>query len=252
MEDKEFLLEQFNDRLDDLTFSWRYFFIVAGFLLVSYTLLRLLKRYLGIRNSFGKYQKGIESTIYHILLIYEPMVLLVLTSIFVMINPVFHGLMALILIIFGFTHIRSYFHGRVILFNNAVKTDREIRTNNLQGIIAKKERLGLKIKTIEGVHFVAYSDLTRDGYMLLSGEDISGFYELMIEPKEFDEKQNYIHQLTDQLAIVPYLDWTHKPEITIDETHKIKARVVVKDDNHVNDLIALINDWDYYCKILKK
>ncbi len=251
MEDKEFLLEQINEKLEGFTFSWRYFFIVAAFLLISYTLLRLLKRYLAIGNLFGKYQKGIESTVYNILLVYEPMVVLILTSIFVMINPAFHGLIVLMLVIFGFTHIRSYFNGRVILFNDAVKTDREIKTNKLQGIIAKKERLGLQIKTLEGVHFVRYSDLVRDGYMLLSGEDISGFYELIIQPKAFDDKLNYIQELTDQLAVVPYLDWTHKPEITIEENQKIKARIVVKDDNHVNDLIALINDWDYSCKILK-
>jgi len=86
-----------------------------------------------------------------------------------------------------------------------------------------------------------------DGYMLLSGEEVGGFYQLNIQPNEPDEKIDYSTQLLDLLTTTPYLDWNHRPQLlpSKDTSKTIKARVVVKEESHLHDLITLIQEWGY-------
>lgn len=232
-------------------FSWSEFLFVGATLFAVYFVLRITQRFLDIRQLLGRFQRPVKQVVTYFLLVFEPLVVLLLGSAFLMINPIYHGLLLGLIMIFAYSHMRNYVNGRVMQFNSSFTIGREIRTRNLIGIIDRKDRLGLQIKTVKGVHFVSYSQLIKDSYMLLSGDDISGFYELLIVPNEPNEKFNYETKLIDSLSAVPYLDWNHKPEITIDENYNIKARVVVKDEQHLHDLVKLIQGWNYSCKILK-
>ena len=236
---------------DKAAFSWSEFLFVGAVLFAIYFLLRVVQRFLGIRELFGRFQRPIKIVVLYFLLVFEPIVILLLSSAFLMINPIYHGLLLGLIMLFFYSHIKNYVNGRVMQFNASFTIGREIRTERLEGIIDKKDRLGLQIKTAKGVHFVSYSQLIKDSYMLLSGEDISGFYDLQIIPKEPNAKYNYEAKLIDFLSTVPYLDWNHKPEISINEDYEIKARVVVKDERHLHDLVKLIQGWNYSCKILK-
>lgn len=232
-------------------FSWSEFLFVGATLFAVYFILRISQRFLTISQPFGRFQRPIKMFVTYFLLVFEPLVILLLSSAFLMINPIYHGLLLGLIMLFAYAHMKNYVNGRVMQFNTSFTVGREIRTEKLEGIIDRKGRLGLQIKTAQGVHFVSYSQLIKDSYMLLSGDDISGFYELLIIPNLPNEKYNYETRLIDSLSSVPYLDWNHKPEITVESDYKIKARIVVKDENHLHDLVKLIQDWNYSCTILK-
>jgi hypothetical protein len=236
---------------DKATFSWSEFLFLGAILIAAYFLLQLIKRFLRITQSFGNYRRVIKTVVDNTLLIFEPAVILLLATAFIMLNPIYNGLLLALVVLFGFLHIRNYVHGRIIQSNNALTIGRQIKISNLEGIVHQIERLGLKIKTAKGVHYMNYAHIVKTGYILLSADDISGFYELLIQPKTPDERVNYEAELTDYLSTVPYLDWHHKPEITVANDYQIKARVMIKDESHLQELLDLINGWDYSCKILK-
>lgn len=247
-EEKMSLIERLYNKA---AFSWSEFLFVGATLFAVYFILRVVQRFLGIRQLFGRFQRPIKMIVNYFLLVFEPTVILLLSSAFLMINPIYHGLLLGLIMLFAYAHMKNYVNGRVMQFNSSFSVGREIRTETLEGIIDRKDRLGLQIRTAKGVHFVSYSQLIKDSYMLLSGDDISGFYELLIIPNEPNQRYNYELKLTDALSTVPYLDWNHKPEISVGEDYEIKARIVVKDEQHLHDLVKLIQGWNYSCKILK-
>lgn len=239
----------FVERLyDKAAFSWSEFVVVGAILLMAYLSLRVLQRFLSIGKPFGQFQRPIRMFATYFLLVFEPIVILLLSSAFLLINPIYHGLLMGMIMMFAYAHMKNYVNGRIVQFNSSFSVGSEIEVNDLSGIISNKSRLGVQIKTGSGVHFVSFSHIIKNGYMLLSGNDISGFYELLIVPNKPNDKYNYELQLMDLLSSVPYLDWNHKPEITINDDYEIKIRVIVKDENHLNDLVTLIKGWDYSCK----
>ncbi len=233
-------------------FTWQRLLLVAISLLALFFLLKFLDRILGRFNFLGKYQEIVKNCIHYTLLIYEVLALLILGSVFVLINPQFHGILALIVVVGGFTHIKNYFSGRIVQYDNSINVGKRLKTENVQGIISDMGRLGIKVRTKKGLQFINYSNLVNHGYMLLSGDEVGGFYQLNIKPNEIDEKIDYHVQLIDLLATTPYLDWNHKPQIipSKDDTKSIQARVVVKEESHLHDLITLINEWGYSCRVV--
>ncbi|MEM6966350.1 MAG: hypothetical protein AAF573_16420 [Bacteroidota bacterium] len=236
----------------DAYFSWTDFILIAALLVGFYFLLQFLERILDRYKVFGRYQSSIKSFIHHTFLIYEALAYLILGGVFILIKPVFHGILALIVLVGGFAHVRNYLSGRIVHFDDAITTGKRIKTTDNQGIISQMGRLGLKVRTSKGLQFINYSKLVADGYTLLSGEQVGGFYQLNIQPKEENEKKNHTNRVLDLLNSSPYLDWNHKPQIlpTKENAKAIKARVVVKEERHLHNLIQLIQEWGYHCKVV--
>lgn len=236
-------------------FSWGDFFTLALTLLLLYFLLNFAQRMLpkiGITERVGlPLQKGID----YLLLLYEPLVLLVLSSAFILLNPLFHGLLLSLLLLAGFNHFKNYISGRIVQFDRSISVGQQLRIKEVQGMIAEKGRLGLRLRSNKGLHFVAYSKLIGDGYLLLSGEEIGGFYLLGLSPREEEkEKVDHAKRLADLLATTPYLDWLHTPELrrSNDSNYPYQIRVSVREENHLRDLMVLIEqEWNYACKISK-
>lgn len=233
-------------------FSWGDFILITILLVLLYWLLLFLEKALERFTFFGKYQMEVKNFIHHFLLIYEALVYLILGSVFVLINPSFHGIWMTIIVIAGFSHIKNYFSGRILQFQNAVSVGQHLKTEGKQGIVSEMGRLGVKLKTSKGLQFINYSKLVNDGYMLLSGEEVGGFYQLQIQPKEPDEKMDYPTHLMDLLVTSPYLDWNHKPQLmnAKDASKTIKARVVVKEESHLFDLVKVIQERGFQCKVV--
>ena len=186
-----------------------------------------------------------------ILLFYEPLVLLILGSVFVLVNPPFHGMVMAILVIGGFTHIKNYISGRIIQLDKTISLGNRMKIENQKGIISKIGRLGLQLKAEKGTQFINYSKLMEDGFMLLSGEEIGGYYNLKITPKAINEKTNYTQQLLDFFATTPYLDWNFKPHLSVTdgETAAMNAKIMVREDSHLQDLVKVIEERGFVCKV---
>lgn len=233
-------------------FTWWKFFLSIMFFFGLYYFLKFFSQILNRNNFLGKFQGDIKRIIKHTLLIYEAISLLILGGAFVLINPVYHGILTLLILIAGFSHFRNYFSGRVVQFDQTIEEGKRLRTLDTQGVIYKKGRLGLKLRTQKGVQFVNYSNLVSDGFTLLSGLEMEGFYELEIQPKDLEEKRDYLTFLRDLFTTAPYLDLNHRPQLKIlnDESKIILARVGVKDENHLHDLVSSIKERNFSCKVI--
>lgn len=234
--------------------SWGNLFIIAIALLIFYFALQFFNRIIRRASFLRVFQKPIQRVIRYLLLLYEMLVIIILGSVFIMINPFYHGLLLGVILLIGFSHIRNYVSGRMIKMANEIKEGGSLQINKMEGSVANLKRLGLNLKTKEGIHFIQYSELMSNGYTILAGEDIGGFYELHITatPKEEEKKVNHATRLLDLLITAPYLDWHHKPEVAVKDggnPNDLEAKVLVREEVHVHELVALIKEWGYGCRI---
>ncbi len=235
-------------------FTWGDFLFISLCLIASYFLLQFIQKLLENFKLFGRFQNRVRRTLHSISLIYELLVLLVLGGVFLLINPPFHGGILAVLLIGGFTHLRNYISGRIIQFDTSMTRGARLQTAGKQGIISSLDRLGLKLRMNKGLHFINYSQLMEEGYTLQSGEEVGGFYELKINAPFVEDRKDYSLALMDLLQTAPYIDGTYKPEIIVQNEHpnQMTARLLVKEENHLKDLLQLIEEWGYSCKIAKK
>ena len=240
------------DVLLNSRFTWANFLTIALVLLAIYFVMRFLEQL--IRWSF--FSQGFKANWKRfwrrVWLVYELVALVILAGVFVFINPVFHGLFLLLFLIGGFSYIKSYVSGRILLFDKDIVEGIELKTNNLRGIIAKLGRSRLHLQTEEGMCHLNYYQLIENDYTLIPGKKISRFCYLQLIPEE--EISNLEHlklRLMDLFVTTPYIDRNHKLELLIEEGKAaVNAKILLKEDNYLPELIALIKEWGISCKIL--
>ncbi len=232
-------------------FSWGQLLITVGELLLFFGLLYFLRGLLERAYLLGNFQNRALRLVHEILLIGKPLAILLVLMVFVFINVPFHGALVLTAFIFAFNHIKNYISGQVIKFDPYFALGKQIKTANFQGIISAIGNFGLKTTTSKGIQFIDYSTLTQQGYLLQSGEEISGYYQLKIS-RENTLKDNFQKRLMDLLVMTPFLDWNHKPEISFIDEHQLNVKVLVKEETHLYDFINWLKGFDYDCKIVNK
>ena len=232
-------------------FTWWHCFTVVIALLASYFILQFAKQVLENTRLAGDARLFLINGIEWILVFYEPFVILLLLSAVILVNPPFHGMLAALVIVGSFTHIKNYISGRIMQLDKNITVGNRINVDKQKGVISDMGRLGLKLKTEKGTQYFNYSKLMADGYLLLSGEEIGGFHRLKIIPKEPKEKVNYQLRLMDMFASTPYLDWNYKPTLTTtnEENLAINAKIMVREKEHLQDLIKLIEERGYTCSV---
>ena len=116
------------------------------------------------------------------------------------------------------------------------------------GVLLIWGRIGLKLRTDNGLQFVNYSKLVAEGYTLLSGKEISGIYNINVTTagdQPFDSEE-----LMDLWASTPYIDWSHSPDIQAgNNSNQINLHVLVKEESHLHDFIKLMEELGYQCKL---
>lgn len=232
-------------------YTWGDLLTATILLLALYFFLQFAHRILGRAYFLGRFQTPLRTTVHNLKLVYELLVLLVIGGIFVLINPIFHGLLLALLIVAGFSQIRNYVSGQIVQSNPQVAIGKRIKVQKMKGIIGGLGRLNLQLQTREGLHYISYGRLLTEGYTLISGDDLGGLYQLQIRPTEADPKTNHLQRLLDQLAMAPYVDVDHKPELRFSgkETNVINARLLVREESHLHELAALIEEWGYECRV---
>lgn len=232
-------------------FTWWNFFLVALALLAFYFILQFAKQVLTNTQFGGDLRLPLLNGVERILVFYEPLVILLLLSAFVLVNPPFHGMLAALVVIGSFTHIKNYISGRIMQMDKNITVGNRINVDKQKGVISDMGRLGLKLKTDKGTQYINYSKLMSDGFMLQSGEEIGGYYQLKISPKEPKDKVNYQLRLMDMFATTPYLDWNYQPTLTQtnDEKRSLNAKIMVREKEHLPDLVKLIEERGYTCSV---
>ena len=240
------------DQLLHAYFSWTDLLLAAVLLYAIYALLYLLKERLERTKRVEGFRAGAYRIVAPLLLLYQPITVLVLAMVFVFINPVLHGTILLLIVAAGFTRIRDYLSGRIILFNPLVTVGKRMRTEKSTGVISRISPIGLYLQTGEGLHFINYTTLLTEGYSLITGKDIGGYYQLQLTPPA--EVEHPLRNLADRLVTVPYLDRSFKPELTLAgrEQPRINARLSVREEKNLTELLALLQEWGYPATIAKR
>lgn len=238
----------------DNQFSWSNFLLLAAFLLGLYFALHLILELLGRGRLLGRWQTTFRNIVQTVLLIFEPLGVLLLLGAFIMINPVFHVILVGLILLVALPHLKNYITGRVLQFDENLRIGYRIETDETKGIVKSIDRLGIQLNTNKGVQFINYANLLKNGFVLLAGETVGGFYNMKITPDEPEEKKNYAHELKDFLAIAPYLNQQHFPKIqtSLDTPNQFNVRLMVHEENHLNDFISLMKERGYSCRISKK
>ena len=235
------------------SYSWADFIMIGLFLLLLYFILIFFRSLLDKFHFLGTYQPIIRNFVHLLLLIYEPIALLILSSVFILINPKVNGVFALLAGFFGSSYIKSYISGRFIQRDSSLAKGRAIKTKDLSGVVYDMEKFGLQMQTNRGLHFISYSKMLDEGYTLLAGDEVGGFFNLVLIANEKEEKANHIPHLMDMFVSTPYINRNQKPVLVASQKNpnKIEARVSLKEESHLQELMALINEWGYSAKLIK-
>ncbi|MFK7982556.1 MAG: hypothetical protein AB8G86_21425 [Saprospiraceae bacterium] len=233
--------------------SWWEFLLVALALAAIYFVLFEIQQLTKHSSFSGRYQNQFRELFRKTFVVFELLAIVTLAGVFVWINPWLHGSIMLFLVIGSWAYLKSYISGRWIHFDNDIVEGIKIQADNLDGIVAKMGRVKMHLQTSDGLHHLSYNQLLDRGYTLVSGEKIGGFYHLALTPKEDTATfSNHRMHLLDLFATAPYVDWHHKPELFQDEAveNQIDAKVLIKEESHLHELIALIKEWGYHCKLV--
>jgi hypothetical protein len=234
-------------------YSWVDLLVAALILYGIYLLLLLVRDRLSRSKRIEGFRAAVYSVLAPFLLVYEPIAVLVLVMIFLFINPIPHGVVVLLVIVAGFTRIRDYLSGRIVLFNPLVAVGKRMHVDKFTGVISRISRMGVYLQTGEGIHFVNFTTLITQGFSLITGKDIGGYYQLHIDTNEHD-RDEALRELTDQLMTTPYLNRGFRPEFTFagSKEQRIQARISVREEQHLRELLALMEEWGYPASIAKR
>ena len=235
-------------------YTWANLFEISIFLVILWFVLLFLKSIAERAPWFDRSKDTVQRIMDVLVLLFEPLAILLLIGVAVFINPFLHGFIALLIFAGGFSHFRNYLSGRIVRFDKNIVTGKSIKTDDVQGIIDTRERLGLKVKISKGIQFIGYANLLKNGYTLLADKEIGGFYSLRITPEENNETKNHLQYLFDLLVTTPFIDHSFKPEFieTEDKADVISLQVSVREKTQLSELTNLIKERGYLCKILKK
>ncbi|WP_367388500.1 hypothetical protein [Lewinella sp. LCG006] len=234
-------------------YSWGGLLSIGLQLALFYFALQLAHRILVRISAPADWQLVLDRFVQYSLLLFEPIVVLVIGSYFILIKPFFHGLMVILLLLACLRQLRNYFSGRILLFDRSLNVGTRLSHRDFNGLITYIGRLGLRLQTNKGLHFLNFEDLLKDGYTLVIGEKNSSFFRLKVDVPETDNKGKKLEQLRELLQVVPYLNWRHRPQITAGNSPEQPWRVEIAlhDEKHLNDLIQRLEEQDFSAKITK-
>lgn len=237
--------------LEDLSISWTQcffstFIIIGVFMLVGF-IIKVIER--NLRP--GYFSRRTIQYLHKFRVLLEPIGLGIILMTFVLIKPLIHGPLILSGLALAFIPLRNYFTGHLLLLNDAFSEGQRIKANGNEGVIDEIGRFGLTLQIKEGVRFINYNSLIADGFIKLEGERLEGINFLQIVPPEEMEDKS-MRNLKDKLFACPYIDWFYPPEINlVDQPNQqiaYKARLRVRQDQHLKHLMKLLQDWGYQCR----
>lgn len=232
--------------------SWLGLLTLGAALLAFYSVLRLAYQLVLGTSVSSRLLRGARRSLRGALLLFEPLAIMAWSAFFVFINPGLHALLLGVLVLGGYPHIRNYISGRMIRLGHAIVPGKKLRSSDVQGVVSKLGNLGLYLQADDGRHYLSYARLLSDGYTLLSGEDVSGVYQLIVQPDGDETPDGFAVKLMDILATSPYLDWNHKPEWIADGglDNQFELRVVLKQEGHLRELRQLLKELGYSCRVV--
>lgn len=233
----------------NMQISWSQWILTTLLVIALYLLIRLANQTFQKASLLGGWKKTAHSLIQKIYIMSEPVAILLIIASFIMINPLSHGIMAIVFLLLSYNIMKSYFSGKVLQLDNELYTGQKIKVAQSEGFIKDIGRTALTLQTKQGAEQVAYLQLFEQGYTILQGKRVGGLQALFIEAKD-EEATVTIQSIEDKLWESPYLDWSFDPEIAITNVqNQFEVKVLLRERTHLEDFKNLINEWGYTCRL---
>lgn len=237
----------FMDGLGPPTATWPFFLamVVAGFLF--YALLFFLRQQLSRLSLTFRAEDRWSNSLRQVLLLYELFFVVVIGSLFILLNPLWHGLIVFFLVLITFPLLRNYLIGRLLCFDRDFGTGKRISVGASKGVINHMNRLGIYVNTNNGMQYFNFKQLQKEGFGIVTDSSMEEYCDLNINVPEKDHTNP--QQLLYQLMGVPYLNSGYKPILIQNDDDTIfRIRVLIRKGNHRRELVQLIEGWGYQCQ----
>ncbi|MFT4568528.1 MAG: hypothetical protein ACI9FN_003497 [Saprospiraceae bacterium] len=232
-------------------FSWGHFISISLLLIGVYFFLKLIIR-VGLNvGILGKTQERVVSLLKQFLFVFEPLSLVILLSLFVMISPLFHGTILGLILLSNIAQIRNYFMGRMLMLNETITVGSPIKSGSLKGTVVQMDRLGLRIRTLEGVHFLNYQYLIEVGYLISNLDQIGGNYIISIVDERKESKKELQVELYHLLRSSPFIEPERKIRIDVKGAENIaNVSLAIRNKDHMTDLIEHLKERGFLARII--
>ncbi|NJC27068.1 hypothetical protein [Neolewinella antarctica] len=227
------------------TVQWSFFLKVAAVLILGYVIilnLSLIKRLLTGRESSNlrllRFGRGLRVG-------YELVAVVILIVLYLRINVVTHGVVLAVVVALAWSPIRNLLNGRFLRLTTHLKKGQEVFFEGQEAIVRSLGPLAAVLQTNVGTQIVDYTKLREHGLTLVSGNQLSNFLELTVNP---DEEKERLNATLDQLLLnCPYLDWSYRPEIESPATEgaEMYVKVLLVDERYTNGFRSLLGEWGY-------
>ena len=154
-------------------FTWDNFVKVLIGLFIFYWLLKIITLVLLKLSGKIKTKRKVRRWSSDILLIFKPISVLLLLTVFIGINYVIHGILLLIVGIFCFQYIKSYLNGILFKTNPLIDRGRIIISGEYKGEILELMHLGTVLGVSNGKRFIDYSKIQQQGFSIIKEDEDS-------------------------------------------------------------------------------
>lgn len=222
--------------------------LIIGGMIGLYFLIQFAESLVNRAAVLGRLQEPLQKGVSLLSLLFEPIVIITLSAVLVLFSPAFFGMILLVIFLLSFYQLRNYLSGLMLQLRDTLQPGQRLEFQTRKGTISDMGRLGLFLQTTEGKHFVNYTALLGEGYTLVSGQEMSGYYQLAVDTQASEQTEPTA--LLDLLMMAPYLDSQFRPELNRSEEQPghYKVKVLLKDEIYLQELVALVQEHGYTCK----
>ncbi|MGB3548508.1 MAG: hypothetical protein WBA17_16160 [Saprospiraceae bacterium] len=227
--------------------GWNGLFRTTLVLLAAYLLLRLSPWLIRAVTRDSARRRQLFTLVARIRVFFEPSAIVVLGVLFVLANPLTHGLIVAVAALVLWIPGRNYLSGRFLRSTARLQVGRRLSFQERSGTIQSLGAFGMQLRVDNGTRLISYYRLVKLGFTIESGTQTGVILDLFLRPVTDKDTDAAPIEPADRLFGCPYLDWSHRPEVTPSEevTGGYEVRVLLLDDSYAPAMIELAREWGY-------
>lgn len=166
---------------------WIEFFRIVLTVSVAYLMLNLLF-FVYIKKAKNK-RVSRWRWIYKTKMFSLPFALLIIIGSFININFEIHGIIVILLAVFGYRHLKNYVEGLFLRIQPKFSLGASVKCGRIEGRIIQITNLGIVLNTEVGERFVWYTSFEKSGFTILSNQVQSQRKTLYLKSPELSKNE---------------------------------------------------------------
>ncbi|GIV32093.1 MAG: hypothetical protein KatS3mg030_395 [Saprospiraceae bacterium] len=231
-----------------LPLGWGDLAIAAVVLAGLYWLLKLLYWSLEKLPGFADFKTAIKHPLNVGIVLLQPVALIILLTIFIFINPLLHGIIAGLILIASFLHLKNYLSGRLILLDEKIRPGVRFSNGEVSGTIVHCGHLSIHIGNQDGIFHLPYYNLLTTGYSITT-EKITDIQCKIRLSRQSEGK--VVVPMQQLLFRIPYIDWS-KPVEWNQDKNAWSLQCSLYSKNHLREMVDLLAENGYETSILNQ